>query len=63
MSKLDEFIKGQQKSKKVGEPIDGVFACQTCYTEVDEAEYFVNERILKWTCPDNHVSFIEGFSL
>jgi len=46
-------------AESAGLPVDGVFMCQTCDEEVDEA--FVKDGNLSWTCSDGHVSLIEGF--
>jgi hypothetical protein len=43
--------------------VDGSFYCQTCDLEVDTAEYFNLEHVLKWVCPNGHNSYIEEFKL
>lgn len=63
--KFSEFSKNTEKTE-APEPtmvIDGSFGCQTCNFCCDEADYFMNERILRWKCPEGHVSYIEEFSL
>lgn len=60
--KFSEFANSKQ-AKPEGVVIDGTFGCQHCRDSADEAEYFPGEKILKWTCQDGHVSFIEEFSL
>jgi hypothetical protein len=44
-----------------GTIIDGAFVCQTCNEQCGEAEYFMIEKILKWTCSEGHVSYIKDF--
>lgn len=65
MSKFDEFMKAQSSapSPVTGTIIDGAFGCQTCFECVDEAEYFQQNRLLKWVCDHGHVSYIEDFML
>ena len=43
--------------------IDGVFTCQYCPLEADEADYFPAEGVLEWDCSAGHTSVIEKFSL
>jgi hypothetical protein len=43
--------------------IDGVFTCQMCPLEVEEADYFVADGVLKWKCAEGHLSFAENFRL
>ena len=62
--KFSEFIaQTPQAEAPKGMEISGSFGCQTCYTQCDEAEYFSVEKILKWTCPDGHISYVEEFVL
>lgn len=43
--------------------LDGSFNCQFCDECIDEAAYYAPQKILKWTCEQGHVSFIEEFTL
>lgn len=43
--------------------IDGVFGCQLCNGEAEEAEYFPADGVLKWKCEQGHLSYAENFSL
>lgn len=61
--KFNEFIGQPKDEAPKGMEIDGSFGCQVCYEQVEEAEYFQVERILKWKCSQGHVSFIEDFVL
>lgn len=62
--KFDEFL-DKTKGHKAPEGIvlDGTFNCQTCNVQVEEAEWFMAQKILRWVCPEGHTSYIEGFSL
>jgi hypothetical protein len=62
--KFSDFLSQthQQEAPK-GIEIDGAFGCQTCYEQCDIAEYFAVEKILKWRCSENHLSYIEDFYL
>lgn len=61
LSKLNEFHSGRPAPK--GEVIDVDVTCQRCFVPVDEAEYYFVEKLLKWVCPQGHVSYIEDFRL
>lgn len=63
--KFSDFIahSSQRAEAPEGIQIDGAFGCQTCYEQVDEAEYFPVEKILKWKCSESHISYIEEFIL
>lgn len=64
MSKLDQFLKGQREQERdegIEIPISG--RCQICQRDVDDAVYYAVHRVLKWTCEDGHVSYIEEFIL
>lgn len=64
MTKFSEFVaQTQAEEKPKGMEIDGTFACQMCNEHCDSAEYFRIEKILKWTCSERHVSYIEDFAL
>lgn len=63
MSKLSEFMKAQETQPKTGMEIDINATCHTCNERVNSGEYFPNDKVLKWTCSQGHVSFIEGFKL
>jgi hypothetical protein len=43
--------------------IDGVFSCQMCSLEAEEADYYPADGVLKWKCPEGHLSFAENFGL
>lgn len=62
MSKLDDFL---GRSEGPGRP-DGVewyavVRCQVCNAYVDEQTLYPAERILIWTCPDGHRSYLEDY--
>lgn len=61
---FDQFV-GADKTvePEVGVEIDGTFNCQSCSEVVDEALYDMQRRVLKWSCPEGHVSYIKDFSL
>lgn len=61
--KYSEFAKASPQTKPEGVVIDGTFGCQRCQEQANEAEWFVNEKILQWSCPDGHLSYIEDFVL
>lgn len=62
--KFSDFVaQSQEAEAPKGMPIDGGFSCQTCYEQVDEAEYFRMEKILRWKCSEGHVSYVEEFIL
>ncbi|XAO35260.1 hypothetical protein SEA_FRANCOB_64 [Streptomyces phage Francob] len=62
--KFSDFVaQSQEAEKPQGTPVDGGFSCMTCYEQVDEAEYFRVEKILKWKCSEGHVSYVEEFIL
>jgi len=63
LTKFDEFLKAQAKTPTVGMQIDGSFQCQVCREETDIAEYFHRERLLRWKCPEGHLSYIEEMTL
>lgn len=63
MSKFDEFLAKTEEERPRGMEIGGSFVCQTCYEQVEEAEWFQPERLLVWDCSQGHKSYIEGFSL
>lgn len=46
-----------------GMEISGSFGCQVCFEQCDDAEYFRIEKILKWTCSEGHVSYVEEFDI
>lgn len=43
--------------------IEGSFGCQFCFEQVGDATYYAVQKLLKWTCSEGHVSFVEDFSL
>jgi len=61
--KFSEFNKSSNPPVNPPVELGGSFTCQACDAEVDEAEWFRQERILRWKCPEGHISFIEDFSL
>jgi hypothetical protein len=62
MTKFSDFVAQTQKEEAPeGMEISGAFCCQTCNEQCDEAEYFRIEKILRWKCPDGHISYIEDF--
>lgn len=65
MSRFDEvFGKDREPAPGVkGKPFYGSFRCQSCDLDVEEAEWFVGEGILIWTCEQKHRSFMENFRL
>ncbi len=66
MSKFSDFLEAQNGGKKEpikGELVQGTFGCQTCYEYMDDAEYFHLQKLLKWKCSSDHISFIEEFTL
>lgn len=64
MTKFSEFVAQTQAAETPeGMEISGAFGCQTCHEQVDDAEYFNIEKILKWKCSQGHVSYIEDFVL
>lgn len=63
MTKLADFMQGQETTPKKGMEVDCDVQCQICHEYVDGAEYFVVERLLKWKCSQGHTSFIEDFRL
>lgn len=65
LMKFSEFIAKTEPSQEApkGEVLDLSLGCQTCMEQVSEAEYFQQQRILKWTCSQGHLSYIEDWSL
>jgi len=66
MSHWENFKKSNPdvaNAMPVGMPIFGTFACQHCELDTDEATYYAVDSVLKWECPDGHVSFAENFRL
>jgi hypothetical protein len=64
MTKFSDFVaQTQEEEAPKGIHVDGAFGCQTCYEQCDDAEYFRVEKILKWTCSEGHVSYVEDFVL
>jgi hypothetical protein len=62
--KFGDFVaQSQEADKPEGMPVEGGFSCQTCYEQVDVAEYFRIEKILKWKCSEGHISYVEEFVL
>jgi len=63
--KFSDFIAQQPKQEEApkGLPVAGAFGCQTCFEQVDDAEYFQIEKILKWKCSEGHISYVEDFVL
>ncbi len=62
MGKLEDFMRKPGPAPK-GETIDLDGMCQRCFENVDEAEYFYIEKLLKWVCSQGHVSYLEDFVL
>lgn len=63
--KFSEFIAqtpSQQEAPK-GEIMELSLGCQTCMEQVEQAEFFRAAKILKWTCSEGHVSYIEDWNL
>lgn len=54
---------GQEKQPKKGMEVEADVTCQVCHCYVDTAEYFQVDKVLRWKCPEGHISFIEGFVL
>lgn len=63
LSKLSEFMAAPGSEKRKGMDVDIDVMCQTCFVYVDTAEYFNIEKLLRWKCPEGHISFIEDFRL
>jgi hypothetical protein len=63
MSKFSKLVAERGDDAPVGTLIDGSFGCQVCHEQVDEAKYYVRERVLLWRCSQKHESFIEEFML
>jgi hypothetical protein len=61
--KFEEFLNKSKQEEVVGDTIDGSFSCHTCRVSVDEAEYFQMQKILRFTCPEGHTTYIEDFKL
>lgn len=61
--KFDEFNKQTAEEVRQAEILDGTYGCQTCDEHVEEAEWFITQKILRWKCSAGHMSFIEEFSL
>jgi hypothetical protein len=62
--KFSDFVAQEQEAEAPkGMVIDGGFSCQECFEQVDEAEYFRLEKILKWKCSEGHISYVEEFVL
>lgn len=49
--------------KPQGRKIGTSFPCQICNKRSDGAMYFPVDSLLRFECPDGHVSFIENFKL
>lgn len=62
--KFSEFIAQtpQQEAPK-GEVMYLSLGCQSCMEQCEEAEYFAAAKILRWTCPQGHLNYIEDWSL
>lgn len=59
--RFEEFL--GDETKPVGMDIDFDGSCQLCHEYVDKAEYFPVEKILRWVCSSNHISFVQDFKL
>jgi len=53
----------QKKEPKMGMEVECDVTCQVCHEYVDGAEYFHVEKLLRWTCSQGHVSFVEEFRI
>jgi len=62
MSKFDDVVR-KASTALPPEELDMTLVCQKCNVQVDVGLYFATEKILTWTCPAGHKSFIEGFNL
>ncbi len=65
MSKLSELVESQSQpaTKKEGIKVDISGNCGVCYSDVDEAEYFPEHRVLRYVCQNTHISYLEDFML
>jgi hypothetical protein len=43
--------------------IGGVFECQQCGEDSEEADYYFKRQVLTWTCSQGHNSVIEKFKI
>lgn len=43
-------------SKSIGETIESLFECYTCYEGVRKATYFPRQKRLEWVCSKGHVN-------
>lgn len=63
---MQEFL-ARQSGGPTGKPegiiIDGAFGCQVCHVQVEEAEYFPEDRLLIWQCESGHNSHIEDLMM
>lgn len=65
-SRLSAFLaeqRGGESAKPQGLIVDAALVCQTCFLQCDEGEYFPNEKLLIWNCPNNHQSYAEDFQI
>lgn len=64
MSNWDKFKDKVETSDKIPfDTVHGTFGCQVCDEYAEEAQYFYTDSVLKWKCPNGHVSFAENFNL
>lgn len=62
--KFSEFIaKTPQQEAPKGEVMYLSLGCQSCAEQCEEAEFFQAEKILKWTCSEGHISYIEDWGI
>jgi len=51
------------ESRPPGRKIGGAYRCQFCKETVIGATYYPSDSVLKYTCSEEHTSFIENFKL
>lgn len=63
MSKIDDFL-AKTEPKATYLEVEGLsVCCQVCNDQVETGRYYSGEKILSWTCPEGHKSYMENFYL
>lgn len=62
MSRLEDFL-GPSEGPERPDGLDWYAAvrCQVCGVDVDEQKLYPAERVLLWTCPSGHRSYLEDY--
>ena len=63
MNRWSQPRKQEQPIEMTKVEIEGSFQCQFCGLIVDTATYVPEAKALTWKCPEQHISYIEEFSI